>query len=109
MSLRSGAGLDGLQEVCNTVVFGELDWSPKVMDQLAGRVHRDGQGNNVTAFYLVTDDGSDPIVATILGIKDAQATAITDPGLMNELAEVPPDGGETRVAAMAREWIKKVA
>ncbi|HEX4461929.1 MAG TPA: DEAD/DEAH box helicase, partial [Polyangia bacterium] len=28
MSLRSGAGLDGLQHVCKTVVFGELDWSP---------------------------------------------------------------------------------
>jgi hypothetical protein len=28
MSLRSGSGVDGLQEVCYTGVFGELDWSP---------------------------------------------------------------------------------
>ena len=28
ISLRSGAGLDGLQHACRIVVFGELDWSP---------------------------------------------------------------------------------
>ena len=33
MSLRSGAGLDGLQEVSHTAVFGELDWSPGVHRQ----------------------------------------------------------------------------
>ncbi len=33
MSLRSGAGLDGLQECCNVGVFGELDWSPGVHEQ----------------------------------------------------------------------------
>jgi len=33
ISLRSGAGLDGLQHVCRTVVFGELDWAPGVHEQ----------------------------------------------------------------------------
>lgn len=33
MSLRSGAGLDGLQDVCSVGVFGELDWSPAMHDQ----------------------------------------------------------------------------
>ncbi len=33
MSLRSGAGLDGLQHVARTCVFGELDWSPGVHEQ----------------------------------------------------------------------------
>jgi hypothetical protein len=28
MSLRSGAGLDGLQEVCSVAIIGELDWAP---------------------------------------------------------------------------------
>lgn len=33
MSLRSGAGVDGLQHCCSTMVFGELDWSPGVHEQ----------------------------------------------------------------------------
>jgi superfamily II DNA or RNA helicase len=33
MSLRSGAGLDGLQQACSVAVFGELDWSPAMHDQ----------------------------------------------------------------------------
>ncbi len=33
LSLRSGAGLDGLQARSHTAVFGELDWSPKVHEQ----------------------------------------------------------------------------
>ncbi len=107
ISLRSGAGLDGLQKVSDTVVFGELDWSPKVMDQLTGRLHRDGQPGTVTAFYLLTDDGSDPIVAGILGLKDAQSTAITDPDLLKPDA-LTVDVPETRVAELARQWLKRV-
>jgi SNF2 family DNA or RNA helicase len=41
MSLRAGAGLDGLQHGCRTLVFGELDWSPAVLAQCEGRLHRD--------------------------------------------------------------------
>ena len=33
MSLRAGAGLDGLQSMCRTIVFGELDWSYGVHEQ----------------------------------------------------------------------------
>jgi CO dehydrogenase/acetyl-CoA synthase gamma subunit (corrinoid Fe-S protein) len=40
ISLRSGIGLDGLQQRCSTVVIGELDHSPKVHDQLIGRADR---------------------------------------------------------------------
>src|SRR5579884_3848269 len=43
MSLRSGAGLDGLQEDCTVGVFGELDWSPEQHRQCIGRLDRDGQ------------------------------------------------------------------
>lgn len=83
MSLRSGAGLDGLQEVADTVVVGELDWSPQVHTQLFGRLQRDGQFNpdGITAIYLVADGGSDPIIASILGVKLEQGHGITDPGL----------------------------
>lgn len=79
MSLRSGAGLDGLQHHARTVVFGELDWSPGVHDQCAGRLHRDGQSEPVVAYYLLAEDGSDPVVAEVLGVKAAQAKGIRDP------------------------------
>ncbi len=81
MSLRAGAGLDGLQQVpgARTVVFGELDWSPGVHEQAIGRIHRDGIGDPVAAYFLVAEDGSDPIVAEALGLKKAQITGLRDP------------------------------
>lgn len=79
MSLRAGAGLDGLQHGCRTVVYGELDWSPQVHGQCTGRVHRDGQKDPVAAYYLITDSGSDPVVADVLGIKQRQSEGILDP------------------------------
>lgn len=79
MSLRSGAGLDGLQGSCRTVVFGELDWSPAVHTQAIGRVHRDGQGDPVVAYFLTADSGSDPTVMHVLGVKRGQSAGIVDP------------------------------
>lgn len=79
ISLRSGAGLDGLQFVCRTVVIGELDWSPQVMHQDIGRVYRDGQPEPCAAYYLVADEGSDPVIADALGLKEAQSASIVDP------------------------------
>lgn len=79
MSLRAGAGLDGLQKVSRTVVFGELDWSPGVHEQCIGRVHRPGQDNVVQVFFLHSLDGSDPVIVEVLGIKKAQAAGIVDP------------------------------
>jgi superfamily II DNA or RNA helicase len=79
MSLRSGAGLDGLQQAASVLVFGELDWSPAMHDQCIGRLARDGQDSTVAAYYLVTDSGSDPVVADVLELKRQQAEPIRDP------------------------------
>jgi len=79
MSLRAGAGLDGLQAVCRTVVFGELDWSPGVHDQCIGRIHRDGQTDPVMAYFLLSDYGSDPVMSDVLGVKRSQMVGIRDP------------------------------
>lgn len=92
MSLRSGAGLDGLQSACRTVVFGELDWSPGVHHQCIGRVHRDGQLEPVVAYYLLADSGSDPIVSDVLGVKRRQAEGINDPDA--PAVEVVDDAGK---------------
>lgn len=76
VSLRSGAGLDGLQSRCRTAVIGELDWSPGVHEQCVGRLHRDGQPDPVTAYFPLADTGSDPVVAQILGIKRQQSDGL---------------------------------
>ncbi len=103
MSLRAGAGLDGLQQSCRTVVFGELDWSPGVHEQACGRVHRDGQTDPVMAYFLVSDSGSDPVVADALGIKRDQMEGIRDPqaSLMEKL-----ETDEHRVRRLAEAFLK---
>jgi len=82
-SLRSGAGLDELQYRCQTMIFGELDWSPEIHKQWIGRLARDredGVQNHVDAFFLVSEDGSDPPMMEVLGIKASEAKQIVDPG-----------------------------
>mgnify|MGYP001014976814 CR=1 FL=1 len=76
MSLRSGVGVDGLQHRCRTVVIGEFDWSPAVIEQDIGRVYRDGQKDPVTAYLLAVDSGSDPFMMEVLGIKQDQLAGI---------------------------------
>lgn len=90
LSLRSGAGLDGLQATCRTVVFGELDWSPGVHEQAIGRVHRDGQTQPVCAYFLLSESGSDPVIADTLGVKRGQITGLRDPDAPLTEAGVDP-------------------
>jgi SNF2 family DNA or RNA helicase len=79
ISLRSGAGLDGLQGVCKIGVFAELDYSPAVHIQCGGRIHRDGQDEPVILYYLIADSGSDPVISDILGVKRQQLEGINSP------------------------------
>lgn len=83
LSLRSGAGLDGLQERFDLVVFGELDWSPGIHHQVIGRLDRDRDGGQrqVTAVFLVTEEGSDPPMMDVLGLKASEQAQIVDPAL----------------------------
>lgn len=79
LSLRSGAGLDGLQYRCSTILFGELDWSPKVHEQIIGRLNREGQKEKITVVYLNSEEGSDPVMLDVLGLKQSQSDKIIDP------------------------------
>lgn len=104
MSLRAGAGLDGLQGVARTVVFGELDWSPGVHEQAIGRVYRDGQPDPVVAYYMIADSGSDPVVADVLGLKKAQSDAVRDPAAaLIEKSQGDPD----RVKRLAEAFLRQ--
>ena len=102
ISLRAGAGIDGLQHVCSTVVFGELDWSPGVHEQCIGRVHRDGQTEPVMAYFLISDHGSDPIVSEVLGVKREQIEGVRNPG--EHLVE-RVDIGENQLRRLAQQFL----
>lgn len=104
MSLRSGDGTDGLQNVCSVVVIGELDWTPKVHEQFIGRVARDGQDESVQVFIPVAPVGSDPTMALVLGLKEAQSNGIIDLGedLGSEATETDPN----RLKQLAIDYLK---
>lgn len=87
MSLRSGAGVDELQHRCSVVVIGELDWSPGIHQQIIWRIDREGQENPVTAFFLVSEEGSDPPIMDVLGIKASEAHHIVDPHIGVQVVE----------------------
>ncbi len=89
MSLRSGAGLDGLQDVCSTLVFGELDWSPGVHRQAIGRLGRPGQTNGVLAYFCVSKDGSDPVILDTLNIKSMESDKLIEPDTNNGASATP--------------------
>jgi SNF2 family DNA or RNA helicase len=103
ISLRSGVGLDGLQKRCKIVVLGELDWSPAVHEQVIGRVRRDGSEDQVTAIYLVSDSGSDPLMIELLGLKASQAKGIVDP--LSGVEMVHSD--DSRIKLLAERFLAK--
>lgn len=107
ISLASGSGLDGLQLVCSTVVFGELDWSPKRHTQAVDRIDRPGQESPVLVVYLVADDGSDPVISEVLDLKAQNTDPIMDPDAA--MFELRPDAesGKTRTRGLAEAWLGK--
>lgn len=107
MSNRSGAGLDGLQHCCNVVVYAELDWSPGPHDQLSARVARDGQENGVTIIYCVVEAGSDPVVASVLGIKDEQSQGIVDGTAPVDKIMETQEITESHAKMLARDILEK--
>lgn len=50
--IAAGTGLDGLQLVCDTVLFAEWDWTPGGNSQATDRLYRMGQANPVNAYFL---------------------------------------------------------
>lgn len=50
----AGTGTDGLQKVCDHVIFVESSWVPGEISQAVDRLHRWGQENPVLAQFLVS-------------------------------------------------------
>ena len=104
ISLRSGAGLDDLQHRCSVLVVGELDWSPGVHQQLIWRIDREGQKNPVTAFFLVSEEGSDPPIMDVLGIKASEAHHVVDPSLGVQQT----DNDTSNLKRLVQHYLEKV-
>jgi len=89
LSLRTTAGLDGLQERGTCSVFAELDWSPAVHSQCEDRLHRmgiDEELESILCYYLVADTGTDEVMQEALGLKIGQFI-----GLMGDQASTESD------------------
>lgn len=104
MSLRAGQGMDGLQKRCRTCIFAELDWTAAVMEQDIGRIDRDGQPDPVTAYFLVSESGSDPTISEALGLKTSQLIGIRDPD-QGVIAALQTDKG--RIKELAKRYLEK--
>lgn len=53
--LSAGEGIDGLQNSCSDCAFVEFANAPAEHNQFEDRLHRDGQKNPVTVYYLIAD------------------------------------------------------
>jgi SWI/SNF-related matrix-associated actin-dependent regulator 1 of chromatin subfamily A len=62
------------------VAFLELDWTPAKHDQAEDRVHRIGQAESVTAWYLLANETIDERIAALLAEKRDVVDSVTDGG-----------------------------
>lgn len=73
-----GTGTDGLQEITDTAIFAEIDWSFKNMIQAEDRVHRIGQKGSATYYYLVVDGSLESYMAKKLQLKKKNYDTMLD-------------------------------
>ena len=71
-----GHGVDGLQDVCNTLVWFGLPWSSELYDQMNKRIDRQGQKKNVTIVSIMAEDTLDHAVRAALQRKEGTQEAI---------------------------------
>lgn len=91
LSLRSGAGMDGLQYInCQTAIFGEYDWAPGVHTQVLGRLSRPGQDRPVMGLFCNTDYGADPLMLDALDLKEMEAQMLVQGGSASERGVFAP-------------------
>ena len=65
-----GQGVDGLQNVSDTAIFIDADWSPAINDQAEDRLCRLGQANSVNIQYLQFPNTVDRYVGKVLQLKE---------------------------------------
>lgn len=84
----AGTGIDGLQDVCDTVLFAELSWVPGQMRQAIDRCHRIGQKNAVLVQFLVVAGSIDEEMARALGEKEKVIDEIVRKTVVETVEEI---------------------
>lgn len=74
-----------------------------IVGNCVGRVHRDGQAEPVVAYYLVADDGADPIMVETLGLKQEQVDGIRSP---DDIFPERKPGATKNIAALAKAYLE---
>jgi hypothetical protein len=72
------AGVGLTMTAASNVAFVELGWTPAAHDQAEDRVHRIGQEEAVTAWYLLAADTIDERIAAVIDRKRELVRAATD-------------------------------
>jgi SNF2 family DNA or RNA helicase len=79
----AGMGIDGLQNVIDTVIFLDYDWVPATHEQAEDRVHRIGQNNKVQVYYMIVENSIDEYMNELIKEKQQIASQIMDGKLIN--------------------------
>jgi hypothetical protein len=79
--MSMGVGVDGLQTVCDTVLFGENSWVPGDNQQGVDRLDRMGQTSPVTAIFLVARGSIDEKIVSSAAKKTRTIHTALDAGL----------------------------
>lgn len=74
----AGVGLDGLQEVCNTVGFTEMWWVPGAHVQAEDRIYRIGKKGAAWINYLVAGGTIEETLCRVIQTKQAVIHATLD-------------------------------
>ena len=104
VSLRSGAGIDGLQGRCRTVVKAEFGWTWAEHEQAEGRVYREGQEAKCIAYYAYADTGSDPAITDVISNKRLDLDGIRGGG-----TESQPIDKREAIRSIAARYLEKAA
>lgn len=66
----AGVGIDGLQDVSDTVIFAEMSYVPGQTSQAIDRCHRIGQKNKVLVQFIIAEGSIDEDIARSVSHKE---------------------------------------
>lgn len=69
-------GVDGLQKVCNNMIFVEYPAGPTDLEQAISRLERMGQKNSINVYFLLSDETIDTRIGEIFKEKSKIINAV---------------------------------